>query len=575
MAGLKGWGWNAAGNALWLWVPLALLVLYLFRPRHRPQAVAAAFLWRKVSDKMGGQSLWRRLQNQKLLWLQLLFCLLTVLALLRPYQIRPGLVARQVLLVVDRSASMAASERLATCLGEARQIVRQAPSGCEFGLAALDGDLHMLQPFTADREALDSLLRSLQPLALAGHDDRVPPLVLSIQKTNPQAQVHWFSDHPLEGVSCIAHIADQGRLNYAIDSFQSSPEQLFLALKSYDGQAALLRVRVSGAAGFVVERTCSLRPRGRQLLQIPLLGAHGPYRAELLTRDDLELDDRAFCLDANPSPLRLISHPGVSAFLEQAAQAATGVSLVRGDSSARGIHLWAQLPEGELPPGRHLAAAPPSSWVAQKVEDEGPMLLTSAAQRVWRFRVSSSRWGPRTQLKPGLSGVEPLLVDGAGEPLLVQKRQLLVWLFPLENSDLPLSPDLPVILSHWLRSHGDPEQALRGGLLCGTRTLLPGPGPFTLKGPRGSQKLTQAEWEPTWPGLYELQSPGGSGQLAVNYYSPEESNLDRPKRVAGPPPAASEEVQTRPMSQEYGLPLAALALLVLLWEYRCWWGAKR
>jgi len=575
MAGLKGCGWNAAGNALWLWVPLALLLLYLFRPRHRPQSVAAAFLWRKVSDKMGGQSLWRRLQNQKLLWLQLLFCLLTVLALLRPYQVRPGLVARQVLLIIDRSASMAASDRLASCLGEARQIVRQAPSGCEFALATLDGDLQMLQPFTSDREALDAQLRSLLPLALAGHDDRVAPLVLSIQKTNPQAQVHWFSDHPLEGVACIAHIADQGRLNYAIDSFQSSPEQLFLALKSYDGQAAQLRVRVSGAADFVVERVCSLRPRGRQLLQIPLAGARGPFLAELLTRDDLDVDDRAFCLDASPTPLRLISHPGVSAFLEQAAQAATGVSLLRGDSAVRGIHLWAQLPEGELPPGRHVAAAPPPSWVAEKGDDEGPLLLTSAAQRVWRFRVSSHRWGPRTRLKPGLAEVEPLLVDGAGEPLLVQQRQALVWLFPLESSDLPLSPDLPVILSHWLRSHSDPGQTVSAGLLCGTRSLLPGPGPYTLKGPRGTQKLNQLEWEPTWPGLYGLQSPGGSGQLAVNYYSPEESNLDRPKRVAGPPPPLSEEVQTRPMSQEYGLSLVAFALLVLLYEYRCWWGSKR
>lgn len=575
MAGLKEWGWNAPGQAVWLWVPLAVLLLYLFRPRHRPQSVAAAFLWRRVSEKLGGQNLWLRLQNQRLLWLQLLFCALTILALLRPYQVRPGLVARQVLFVMDLSASMGAADRFPSSVASARQILRQAPGDCEFALATLDSNLQMLQPFTQDRVALESLLAKLQVQAVAGQDARVAPLVLSVLKNNPQAQVHWFSDHPLEGVNCIAHVADQGRLNYAIDSFQSSSEQLFLAVRNYDAQAAQLRLRVRGSGDFLVERTCSLRGRGRQLLQIPLSASHGPYQAEILNEDDLKLDNQAFCLDANPEPLRLISHGEVSSFLEQAAQAATGLNLLRGDLKTGGIHLWARLPEGSLPPGRHIAASPPLAWVKDSQEDQGPVLLTPSLQRDWHFRVSSQRWGTRQRIKPALPGVGPVLVDSVGEPLLVERGSSLVWLFALENSDLPLSPDLPVVLSSWLKTHADPAQSQKSGLLCGTRVRLNGPGPLQLLGPRGSIRLESLEWQPGWPGFYSWKGPGGEGRLAVNYYSPEESNLDRPKRVATPPPAAPEDLQTRPMSQEYALPFVLLALLVLLWEYRCWWGSRR
>ncbi len=572
---MKGWGWNAPGQAVWLWVPLALLLLYLFRPRHRPQMVAAAFLWRRVADKLGGQSLWLRLQSQRLLWLQLLFCALAILALLRPYQVRPGLVARQVVLIVDLSASMGTSDRLATSLAEARQMVRQAPDGCEFALATLDSNLQMLQPFSQDRVALERSLAGLQVQALAGQDERVAPLVMSLLKNNPQAQIHWFSDHPLAGVPCIAHIAEQGRLNYAIDSFQSSPEQLFLAVRNYDAQAAQIRLRIRGAGDFLVERTCSLRGRGRQLLQIPLVGSHGPYRAEILSRDDLALDNQAFCLDANAQPMRLISHGQVPSFLEQAAQAATGLSLLRGDLSSPGIHLWAEFPEGSLPPGRHIAAAAPADWLKGSLEDQGAALLTGRLQGEWRFRVSSQRWGKRQQLKAGLPEVEPVLVDSRGEPLLVQKENALIWLFPLENSDLPLSPDLPVVLSSWLKSHSDPAQGQTAGLLCGTRARLNGPGPLQLKGPRGTIRLEGLEWQPAWPGLYHWTGPSGEGELAVNFYSPEESNLDRPRQPAASPGPVSEELQTRPMSQEYAYPLVVLALLVLLWEYRCWWGARR
>ncbi|MCW5866360.1 MAG: BatA and WFA domain-containing protein [Candidatus Eremiobacteraeota bacterium] len=569
---MKDWGWNAPSQVVWLWVPLVLLLLYLFRPRHRPQSVAAAFLWRRVADKLGGQSLWLRLQSQRLLWLQLLFCTLVILALLRPYQVRPGLVARQVVLIVDLSASMGAADRLPASLAEARQIVRQAPNGCEFALATLDTNLQMLQPFSEDRVSLDAQLAGLQVQAVTGQDKRVAPLVLSLLKNNPQAQIHWFSDHPLPGVNCIAHLADQGRVNYAIDSFQSSPEQLFLALRNYDGQAAQLRVRIRGAEDFLVERVCSLRGRGRHSLQIPLVGSQGPYRAEILTKDDLSLDNQAFCLEAHRVPMRLISHGQVPLFLEQAAQAATGLTLLRGEIATSGIHLWSTLPESrELPPGRHIAAAPPASWVRAKVEDEGPILLPGLLQRDWRFRVSSQRWGARQSLQVGLNGIEPVLVDSTGEALLVQRQQALVWLFPLENSDLPLSPDLPVILSSWLKTHTDPSQAQSVGLLCGTRARLDGPAPLQLKGPRGTIRLEGLEWQPTWPGLYRYEG----GQLAVNFYSPEESDLDRPKLAAQPAPPVSEELLTRPMSQEYTLPLIALGLLVLLWEYRCWWGDKR
>ncbi|MFN8611967.1 MAG: BatA domain-containing protein [Vulcanimicrobiota bacterium] len=569
MAGLKDWGWNAATQAAWLWVPLAVLLLYLFRPRHRPQPVAAAFLWRQVQDKMGGQSLWRRLQNQRLLWLQLLFCALVILALMRPYQVRPGLVARQVVLVVDRSASMAASGRLAASLQEARQIVRQAPGGCEFALAALDSNLQMLQPFTSDRVALEAWLSDLKPMALAGQDERVAPLVLSILKNNPQAQVHWFSDHSLAGVNCIAHLSDQGRLNYSIDSFQCSGEQLLLAVRSYDRQAAQLRLRVKGSGDFVVERTCSLRAGGRQLLQIPLAGARGPYTAQILNEDDLELDNQAFCVDPEGSPQRLISQEGVSPFLEQAAQAATGLSLVRGSADLNGIHLWSRLPEGKLAEGRHIAASPPASWVESETEDQGSLLLTSGLQKQWRFRVSSQRWGKRYRLKPGMA--EPVLVDSGGEPLLVERQDSLVWLFALESSDLPLSPDLPVILSSWLQRHQDAGRAMRSGTLCGTRVVLTGVPPYEVNGPKGRFVLKQSEWQPTWPGLYTFPW----GPVAANFYAPEESNLDHPKLVAALPPPGSEEVQTRPMSQEYVRPLILLALLVLLYEYRCWWGSKR
>lgn len=570
MAALKDWGWGAPQAAGWLWVPAVLVLLYLFRPRHRPQAVAAAFLWRQVHDRLGGQSLWRRLQNQRLLWLQLLFCALAILALLRPFQIRPGLVAPQVVLLLDTSASMTAGTptRFESVRREAQAIVDQAPSGTEFLLARLDHDLAVLASFTQDRASLRSQLAALQPRALRGRDEQVTAFVLSLRKTNPQAQLHWFSDHALSDAVC--HLADQGRINYAIESFQSTPDQLFVAVRNYHKQAGQVRLAVSGARGFRLERQVSLRGGGRQLLQLPLAGSWGgPWRADLLDPDDMDLDNHAFCLASDRTRLRLYSHGTVSPFLEQAAQAASGLPLLRAsEESAEGIHLWAELPES-LPPGRHLAGKAPASWLAgPDREDEGPLLLPSELQQKWRFRLTSQRWGRRQSLRPGLREVKPVLVDSEDQPLVVERASALVWLFSLEDSDLPLSPELPVLLSAWLRDQSDPSRNL--GLLCGKRLRFAGPG--ELSGPRGREVLSGPGWEwcPAWPGLYSLNK---ERDLAVNFHSPEESDLDKAVKVTlGPRPGSDPELHTRPMSQEYTLPLIALALLVLLVEYRVWWG---
>jgi hypothetical protein len=588
VAAVNGWGWNAPGQLGWIWVPAVLLLLYLFRPHHRPQPVAAAFLWRQVSDRLGGQSLWRRLQNQRLLWLQLLFCGLAIAALMRPFQQRPGLVARQVVLLVDTSASMVARDsrgesRLQTVLREARSIVSQAPSGTEFLLATLDRDLLVVQPFSPDRATLLAQLQAVVPRALRGQDERVAPFALSLLKTNPQAQVHWFSDHALAGVASLPHLADGGRVNVAIESFQSGPDSLFLALKNYHAQATQVRLRVTAPGGFQVERVSTLRGQGRQLLQVPRGGAaEGPYRAQLLSEDDFDLDNQAFCLGQQRTHLRLLCHGEVPGFLEQAALAATGAPLIRveGDTGGDGIHLWPALPETPGP-GLHLAAGAPDSWrESQPKDDEGAMLLTPEAQQAWHFRVSSQRWGQRQVLRTGLPGLTPLLVTSQGEPLLVQRGQALVWLFGLEDSDLPLSPELPVILSSWLRTQEDPARSLQGSLLCDQRVQLPGPGPLRLQGPRAAEVLSgtadRLEWSPSWPGLYQLSGPALPQRgVAVNFHSPEESALAAAPaalQAAGTEPPSLAEM--RPMSQEYTLLLIGLALLVLLFEYRCWWGSK-
>ncbi len=171
---LSWWQW-----ALLAAVPPAIVLLYFLKLKRRPLEVPSTYLWHKSVEDLHVNSIWQRLRNNLLLYLQLLVVLLIVLALLRPSWHALHLAGGRLVLLIDNSASMQATDvkpsRLEEAkrlrgradrpnalrrLGDADQLLRQRPRGAE---------LHR-QPPAAPRgpgrdqaqPALDEPLRSPQ-----------------------------------------------------------------------------------------------------------------------------------------------------------------------------------------------------------------------------------------------------------------------------------------------------------------------------------------------------------------------------------------------------------------------------
>src|SRR5256714_12278961 len=100
--------WAAAAAAA-IAVP-TLLVLYFLKLRRRELPVSSTILWRKAIQDLQVNAPFQRLRRNLLLFLQLLLLLLLALALSRPVSnYTPGAGKTSVILI-DRSASMAARD---------------------------------------------------------------------------------------------------------------------------------------------------------------------------------------------------------------------------------------------------------------------------------------------------------------------------------------------------------------------------------------------------------------------------------------------------------------------------------
>src|SRR4030042_77483 len=102
---LGGWQW-----AVLLAIPPAVVLLYFLKLRRQPLEVPSTYLWKRSVEDLHVNTIWQRLRQNLLLFLQLLLVALAMLALLRPGWEGTKLEGQRFIFLVDNSASMSATD---------------------------------------------------------------------------------------------------------------------------------------------------------------------------------------------------------------------------------------------------------------------------------------------------------------------------------------------------------------------------------------------------------------------------------------------------------------------------------
>jgi hypothetical protein len=165
---LSAWQWIVLAL-----VPPALVLLYFLKLRRQPLEVPSTYLWHKMIEDLHVNSIWQRLRNNLLLYLQLLLVILAMAALAAPGCQQTQLSGERFIFLIDHSASMssrdvAAEGGDATRLEAARRLVRQQiehelPRGASAMVIGFADSARVLQTWTDNRQALLRGVQSLQP----------------------------------------------------------------------------------------------------------------------------------------------------------------------------------------------------------------------------------------------------------------------------------------------------------------------------------------------------------------------------------------------------------------------------
>lgn len=523
-----------------LLVPV-LMIFYLFRPEPRQQQSTTYFLWKQAIPDSQGGTFARRLQNNPLLWLQILVLLLLVLFLSRlssPW-VNQVPMASRVILIVDCSASMSAGGAFELAVKKAEEAVdsllgfRLTGSTPEVMLLAVDREPQVLVPFTKDASVLKSALAELRPTDLPDDLERMSPFLRSLI-TSHRAKIWIFGDHLPESIRLpgvqFSTVAVSDNDNAGVMSFTVSPPDpargqnkpfVYARVENFSDTAQQRLVRIEKMAvhspdrveAVIFEKTVLLpADSGQTLVESISASRFEADRASLFRFRLLPLPGEA----EDVFPTDNLAYTVVESFRNESVIVATSPGLkasflLRAIAASKGIKVVevAQLIAQPSPPSVDLLLAPPDFPLPSKLrvrsrftlapgpkenekskvsrlvlsEKDAPLVSDSGVE--WeRMRVQITDFTPlkKAELELLRSKEGPALtLSGLNEGL-----PSLHWRFPLEYSSLPLSPGLPVVVGRFIDQYSRNSTVPVAGSLS---TVGPFPRPSGHKW-RGELLLT-------------------------------------------------------------------------------------
>ncbi|NTW02730.1 MAG: VWA domain-containing protein [Oscillochloris sp.] len=456
-----------------------IVAMYLLKLRREERPVSSTFLWQKMVRDVEANAPWQKLRRSLLLLLQLLLLLLLVFALARPFFQTQGISGRNLIIILDRSASMGASDetpsRLETAKAKASQLIDQMPDGGRATIIIAGGTMQVPAASTSDRRELREAIRTIQ-LANGGGSDLSQPLTLAsaLAAREQDSEIAIISDGNVTipndiRVPALVSYFPIGRdgENMAINEISLQPNQssqtLFVQVTNYGTASVQRRLDIYLDGAIFNAYNLSLDPTGDQSIVVEIPPQVKAVEARLDGTDSLAADDRAFAVSTLGDHLnvRLISTG--NRFLETGLALLPGIQVTKAISSTSTFtETTTQIPvtiidgaaPATLPPGNLFFVGPLRStdYFSVTGEIEFPILHSVSGSEPILSNVSLSEVSvlKAARIVPG--SWARVLVESNGTPILAvgerDGRRIAVLAFDLHHSDLPLQVAFPLLLSN-------------------------------------------------------------------------------------------------------------------------------
>ena len=594
---------------LLLAVPLVLL-FHLFRARRVEVRVTTLRFWRaRKQEREATYAVFRRLNANPLLFLQILAVLLVTLALAGPIVTSSSEGPARLVLIVDTSASMKAMDvpggRFTVARDEALAVVAQLTSGQQAMLLEAALRPAVLVQFTDDQRMLEDALTALQPTDGPGNLETAIEMASELVRDGPPAELRVFTDGAFprfalpegETPRLRWHRVGRESNNVGITALEvrrsltaSSEYEVFLGLSNFSPDAKNFSFRLVLDGAQLYEQPLDLPGGVTRAFVVPF--SHqtgGVLRIEIDPHDDLAVDDIAAAVLPEPQAVKVLLVTRGNPYLEKALRIMSQVRLeslvpelfVSGESDADVVVLDGLSPDF-LPPGRYLLirSLPGDAPLQELGSVRFPSIVDWNKEHPVMHHADLSKVVIEQAMKVRVVGDGQVLAESNETPLMFawnngQVRAILLG-FDLHQSDIVFRAAFPLIIGNALRwlAPGRLEDVVkqyRPGqpIEVDTEASIKS---ATVVGPDG--RTTPVSLEngrlvydgAHTAGLYALHLGDLQHRIAVNLLDRDESHLTPGRGIPEKAGMDGAPQETHRVAQEIWRHLVTLALLVIAVE---------
>ena len=609
---------------------LPIILLYMLKLRRKQTQVSSTMLWEKILRDKQANTPWQKLKRNLLLFLQLLILAALIFALARPALQTKVVASGAVIVLLDASASMNATDILPSRFEEARKsalaLINGLSSASSMTLILVGQTPQTLIASEIDKSLLKSALNKAQVTQGAADWNAAFALAAGASRSNSKSTAVIISDgglpeSPAESGRGSGLPALPGDVRYipigesndnlaisalALRASKGKP-QLFAEVKNYSGKDRLIIFSLYIGKELFLARQLDVPAHGQNSISLDdLPTASATYKAHIsnvdvnAALDSLALDDTAFAVYQASSARRALLVSKGNLFLEQLLASLPGIKPFRALPAADGtlqipnepfdLYIFDGYIPAQLPNSSLLLVNPttnPLFNVGESFKDVNNIQVkehTLTRYVDWKTvhvlqarKITAPNW-------------MTVLIESDSNPLVFagekNGQRVASLSFDLRESDLPLQIAYPILFSNLINYLAPPaafdsSRSLSAGenLIITPQTdakqvviVSPSNQIYTLA--PGQNIFSQTNELGFYAANFVTENSTRAEYFAVNLFDPSESNI-QPRaelRIGAQSvaPAASQQVGL----QELWKWLAGFALLVLIIEWQAFHRKK-
>ena len=533
-----------------LFVP-AVIAMYLLKLRRDETSVPSTLLWTKLVADVEANAPWQRLRRSLLLLLQLLLVLLLALLAARPFLERPAGLAGDIVLVIDTSASMSATDvrpnRLEAAKAAALDALRDLPNGGKVSVIAAGRTARVVATGSGDLGRIRQAIASIEPTAATGDLGDALRLASALAARSADAEIVVATDAalarapttrtqaPIRVLQVGTEPKNQAIAALSIRTAASAlTKSAFVSVANLDLATVKRRIEVYGDGTLLEARDVYLDPLARADIVVDDITQQNTRHVEVVevrlvadedegasSDDRLAVDDRAWAVVPSDELRQILVVGEGDPYLETALSYLPNTELYGRKPtdypSTTGLDQFELIIfEGYLPPtlpaNPILAIAPPRSSplgeVAGTLKEPGIGAL-SADEPLLRYVDLSTTHIAESKKLVLPDWARPVIPGPTGSPLLYAGDRAglktAVMAFEPRKSDLPLQVAFPILLANVTGE-------LMGGSGTPTEAVTPG-RPVSLSIPTGATGVRVAKPDGSTVDL----APGTVGAGSVTF----------------------------------------------------------